>query len=141
MGETRKAEGRVLGREKAAGAALTVVHGRGALFGKFREEELGERGDALVGVEQAERELRDLPLHLDHVVEDEVHEHHEHVLAHTRFAVAQLRVEVGRPRREDVRVAEEEVAERDGDVGADGLLGLVLHHREEQLQLRVAKFR
>ena len=118
-----------------------IVHGRRALLCKLGEEELRGGDDRRRAVDQAERHLGHLPLDLEHVVEDEVGEHHEHRLAHRLVGVAQVPVQVRRPRLEQVGVAHCEVSERDGNVGAHCNLGFTLHDGEEALELRFAEVR
>ena len=54
----------------------------GGLAGELVEEDLCEAGDAGVLILQAQRQPRDVALHLHHVIQDEVREHHQAVLAH-----------------------------------------------------------
>lgn len=51
------------------------------LLGHFREEELRQLFDAGVLVHQAEGQIADLPLDLDHIVEDQVCQNHHRRLA------------------------------------------------------------
>ena len=60
-----------------------------ALLRQLKEEEAGQVGDALHGVLEAEGQLANLALDLDHVVEDEVRQHHDRVLPHRLFRITQ----------------------------------------------------
>jgi hypothetical protein len=51
------------------------------LLGHLGEEELGELLDARVLIDEAQREVADLALDLDHVVEDQVRQDHDRCLA------------------------------------------------------------
>ncbi len=59
------------------------------LAAELVEEDLREPGDARVTVAQAERQARDVALHLHHVVQDEVRQHHQARLAHACKGAAQ----------------------------------------------------
>ena len=60
-----------------------------ALARELREEEPSQVSDAVVFALHADRHLVDLTLDLDHVVEDEMHEHHQSVLLYALVLIAQ----------------------------------------------------
>jgi hypothetical protein len=62
-------------------AALGSSHLVG-LLGEFVEEDLGEAGHARIVVLQAQGQAGDVALHLHHVVEDQVRQHHQAVASH-----------------------------------------------------------
>jgi hypothetical protein len=49
---------------------------------EFQEEEFGQAGDALVMVHYTRGHFTDLPLHFDHVIQDQVSQYLESVLPH-----------------------------------------------------------
>ena len=59
------------------------------LSGEFEKEELGVASNTLVSVHNTRGQLAYLTFDLDHVVEDQVRQHYERVLAHLPTLVAQ----------------------------------------------------
>ena len=68
---------------------LNLKHTLCYLLGQLVEEELGEAGDLVVAVHDAAGQLADLTFHLHHVVEDQVGQHLQCVLAHQARLVTQ----------------------------------------------------
>ena len=68
-----------------------------ALLGQLGKEEFGEAGDLVDRVHDAARHVGDLPLHLDHVVEDEVGEDGQGVGPHAHGLVVKPRVHARSP--------------------------------------------
>eukprot|EP00047_Mylnosiga_fluctuans_P014238 m.36647 g.36647 ORF g.36647 m.36647 type:complete len:388 (+) comp5401_c0_seq4:1504-2667(+) len=89
------------------------------LAGQLVEEQACEVRDAVVAVLKANGHLADLALDLDHVVEDQMRQHHQRVLAHARVLVAQHCIELRRPRLDDIREAKGKITHADDGVRPD----------------------
>ena len=65
------------------------THTQTNLLRKLKEEELGQASDPLLLIHDAGRHLADLTFDLDHVVEDEMSEDHQGVLADMGTGITQ----------------------------------------------------
>lgn len=100
-----------------------------------------EVGDARLRVVQADGNLADLALDLDHAVEDDVRQDHEGILADERVVVAQARVQEPRVGLHEVGEPKGQVTQRRRDAGAQLRRPGVGEDREQQRQRRFAEGR
>lgn len=129
------------GRSSDDGALGQLVVDDVVLGGELGEEELGEVANPGLVVLEALGHAAELALGLDHLVEDEVGEDHEGVLADGQVLVEQAAVELVRLGVHDGRPADGDVAEGDDQVALDDRIGRLGHDGEQELEVVVAELR
>ena len=109
------------------------------------EQQPRDGGDSRVRILQASRHLRDVALHLHHVVEHEMRENRHRVLTNARVRVVKRvaplpeAVEMLGPRLERVGEPEREVPERHHERGAGAAVGFAAEPGEDEREVVLAK--
>src|SRR5690606_1053345 len=118
---------------------------------EFREEQSGQINDSLLAIDKTKSHLRHLTLRLDHIVQDQVSQNHQHVLPNnktnnndagpdTKVVIAETFVHQRNIGLNKVRIAESQVTKSNGNVGTDGRVVTTLEDGEQKLQVLFTRY-
>mmetsp|Transcript_52874 Transcript_52874/g.84240 ORF Transcript_52874/g.84240 Transcript_52874/m.84240 type:complete len:421 (+) Transcript_52874:403-1665(+) len=112
-----------------------------SFFRQFLEKQTSQIRDGRHWVFQQQRNLRDRIADFDHIIEDQMCQHHERVFADNDIFVAQVAIYIGAPLVQLIGKSERHISESDDDICSNRRIAVFLQQSEQNPQVVLAKGR